>query len=45
MVKNTGFKRSLLHVLNYSLPINKKVKLEELKEHIYKLRNIRLDSL
>ena len=29
------FQKSNLHVLNYSCPINKKVSLRELKEHIY----------
>lgn len=36
-VKIIDFKRSNLHVLNYSIPVNKKVSLEELKEHLFTL--------
>jgi aminopeptidase-like protein len=42
-IKNTrgekivDFKKSNLHVLNYSVPINKKMPLNELKEHLYTL--------
>ena len=31
------FKRSNLHVLHYSVPVRKKIKLQELKEHLYSL--------
>ncbi len=31
------FKKSSLHVLNYSIPINKKMRLSELKEHLFTL--------
>ena len=31
------FKKSNLHVLNYSIPVQKKVSLEELKEHLFTL--------
>jgi aminopeptidase-like protein len=31
------FKKSNLHVLNYSVPVQKKVSLEELKEHLFTL--------
>jgi len=31
------FKKSNLHVLNYSIPINRKISLEELKPHLYTL--------
>lgn len=33
--KVIDFKKSNLHVLNYSIPINKKVSLLELKDHLY----------
>jgi len=33
--KIIDFKKSNLHVLNYSIPINSKVSLKELKEHLY----------
>jgi aminopeptidase-like protein len=36
-VKVIDFKKSNLHVLNYSLPIKKKVSLRELKEHLFTL--------
>lgn len=36
--KIIDFKKSNLHVLNYSTPINKKISLEELKEHIFTLK-------
>jgi aminopeptidase-like protein len=35
--KIIDFKKSNLHVLNYSIPINKKITLSELKEHIHTL--------
>ena len=35
--KVIDFKKSNLHVLNYSIPINRKMPLSELKEHIYTL--------
>ncbi len=35
--KIVDFKKCNLHVLNYSVPINKKVSLEELKEHVFTL--------
>ena len=35
--KIIDFKKTNLHVLNYSMPINKKVSLKELKEHIFTL--------
>jgi aminopeptidase-like protein len=35
--KIIDFKNSNLHVLNYSIPINKKVNLHELKEHLFTL--------
>lgn len=35
--KVVDFNRSNLHVLNYSIPINKKMKFEELRQHIYTL--------
>ena len=35
--KIVDFKNSNLHVLNYSLPINKKLRLNELKEHLFTL--------
>jgi len=37
--KIIDFKKSNLHVLSYSVPINKKVSLKELKEHLYTLPN------
>jgi aminopeptidase-like protein len=33
--KIIDFKKSNLHVLNYSIPVDKEVSLEELKEHVY----------
>jgi aminopeptidase-like protein len=33
--KIANFKKSNLHVLNYSVPINQKISLSELKKHIY----------
>ncbi|MEZ5105562.1 MAG: DUF4910 domain-containing protein [Draconibacterium sp.] len=35
--KIVDFKKSNLHVLNYSIPIDKKIGLSELKEHLYTL--------
>ena len=35
--KVVDFKKSNLHVLNYSVPVEKKMALEELKEHIFTL--------
>ena len=35
--KIIDFKKSNLHVLNYSVPVHKKVSLEELKEHLFTL--------
>ena len=35
--KIIDFKKSNLHVLNYSVPINKKISLDELKKHIFTL--------
>lgn len=35
--KIINFQKSNLHVLNYSVPINKKMRLEELKSHLYTL--------
>jgi len=35
--KIVDFKKSNLHVLNYSIPINKKISLEELKLHLHSL--------
>ena len=35
--KIIDFKKSNLHVLNYSIPINKKISLEELKMHLHTL--------
>jgi len=35
--KIVDFQKSNLHVLNYSMPINKKMNLSELKEHLYSL--------
>lgn len=35
--KIIDFKKSNLHLLNYSVPINKKMTLEELKDHLYTL--------
>ena len=35
--KIIDFKQSNLHVLNYSMPINKKVTLHELKQHLFTL--------
>lgn len=36
-VKIVDFKKSNLHVLNYSIPVNKKMPLGELKEHLFTL--------
>jgi aminopeptidase-like protein len=33
--KIINFKKSNLHILNYSIPINKKIKLDELKKHLH----------
>ena len=35
--KIIDFKKSNLHILNYSTPIKKKIKLDELKKHLYTL--------
>lgn len=35
--KIIDFKKSNLHILNYSTPINKKVSLEQLREHLFSL--------
>lgn len=35
--KIIDFKKSNIHVLNYSMPINKKMSLKELKEHLFTL--------
>ena len=35
--KFANFKKNNLHIINYSIPINKTVKLKELKKHIYTL--------
>lgn len=35
--KIIDFKSSNLHVVNYSVPVNRKMSLEELKEHLYSL--------
>lgn len=35
--KVVDFQKSNLHILNYSLPINKKVKFAELKEHLFSI--------
>ena len=35
--KVVDFKENNLHVLNYSIPVNKTVKLEELQEHLYSI--------
>jgi aminopeptidase-like protein len=35
--KIVDFKNSNLHILNYSIPVNKKVLLQELKEHLFSL--------
>ena len=35
--KIVDFKKSNLHVLNYSIPINKKISLDELKLHLHSL--------
>lgn len=35
--KIIDFKKSNLHILNYSVPINKKMPLDELKKHLYTL--------
>jgi len=35
--KVVDFQRSNLHILNYSVPVNRKVKLAELKEHLFSL--------
>lgn len=38
-VRIIDFKKSNLHVLNYSIPIHKKVSLAELREHLFTLPN------
>ena len=35
--KIVDFKNSNLHVLNYSVPVNRKLRLDELKEHLFSL--------
>jgi len=35
--KIINFKKSNLHVMSYSIPINKKIKVDELKQHVYTL--------
>ena len=35
--KIASFKKHSLHVLNYSIPVNKKISLQELKKHLYTL--------
>ncbi len=35
--KIVDFQKSNLHVLNYSVPVNKKISLDELKEHLFTL--------
>ncbi len=35
--KIVDFKKSNLHILNYSVPVKKKVSLDELKEHLFTL--------
>lgn len=35
--KIVDFQKSNLHVLNYSIPVHKKIQLEELKEHVFSL--------
>jgi aminopeptidase-like protein len=35
--KVIDFRKSNLHILNYSIPVHRKVKLEELKAHLYSL--------
>ena len=35
--KIVDFKENNLHVLNYSIPINKKIKFKELKNHLFTL--------
>jgi aminopeptidase-like protein len=35
--KIVDFKKSNLHILNYSIPVNKNISLEELKKHIFTL--------
>ena len=35
--KIANFKKHSLHVVNYSIPVNKKVSLEELKKHLHTL--------
>lgn len=37
--KIAQFKENNLHVMNYSVPVNKKVSFSELKEHLYTLKN------
>ena len=37
--KIIDFQKSNLHVLNYSVPINKKISFEELKSHVFTLEN------
>jgi len=38
--KIIDFKKSNLHIVNYSIPINKKIHLKELKKHLYTLPQI-----
>ncbi len=38
--KIIDFKKSNLHVLNYSIPIKKKIKLDELKKHLFTLPDL-----
>ena len=38
--KIVDFKKSNIHVVSYSLPINKKMKLDELKEHLHYLEEL-----
>lgn len=35
--KNVDFQKSNLHVMSYSIPVNRKMSLEELKPHLYSL--------
>ena len=39
--KIVDFKKSNLHVLNYSMPVNRKIRLEELKDHLFSLPDYR----
>ena len=36
-VRIIDFQKSTLHVLNYSIPVNKKMNFDELKEHLFTL--------